>query len=493
MRAAVFVLPLLLLAACRSANQGALRELHPCQIDEGPPDAFCGQYKVFENRETRQGRTIDLKIVVAPALRRDPKPDPLFVFEGGPGGGAATLARYRIPLFRRFQTDRDIVLIDQRGTGHSNPLDCDIDEPDDDLATIDTYPIDRFRTCLERIKADTRLYTTPVAMDDVDEVRQHLGYQTINLWGGSYGTRAALVYLKRHEATVRTVTLDGVAPPDMRLPLYMARDGQRALDRLLDACAQDASCAKRFPNLRATVGALWTRLDGRPLVQFAHPRTGKPTTIHLSRRLVASIVFQSLYSPEVSTLLPQLLTDAGAGNFQGLLALAFSQDLPKGSMSEGMFLSVVCAEDMPRIAPDEIARESNGRFIGAAMFETRMKPCEFWPHGVIAPDYYEPVASNKPALIFSGADDPVTPPAWGDEVARHLTNARHITVTGAGHITITRGCVPELVGAFLDKADPKAVDPSCLSRQQRPPFFTDYTGPDVAAASQKANPAPKRP
>src|SRR5262249_14695479 len=148
-----------------------------------------------------------------------------------------------IPLFRRFETDRDIVLIDQRGTGHSNPLDCEDEHVDEDLSAIDTYPVDRFRACLERLHADTRLYTTPIAMDDIDEVRQHLGYGAITLWGGSYGTRAALVYLKRHEATVRTVTLDGVAPPDMRLPLYMARDGQRALDRLIDACAADPVCA----------------------------------------------------------------------------------------------------------------------------------------------------------------------------------------------------------------------------------------------------------
>jgi pimeloyl-ACP methyl ester carboxylesterase len=477
MRKAVLLLPVLL-AACQQTNQGAMQRLHPCRIDEGPPDAYCGQYSVFENRETRQGRTIALKIVVAPALRRDPKPDPLFVFEGGPGGGAATLAQYRIPLFRRFQTDRDVVLIDQRGTGHSNPLDCESDKTDDDIHDIDTYPIDRFRTCLERIHADTRLYTTPIAMDDIDDVRRYLGYDAINLWGGSYGTRAALVYLKRHEATVRTVTLDGVAPPDMRLPLYMARDGQRALDRLIEACAADAGCTQQFPALRSTVAKLWAQLDARPRVQFVHPRTGKPSTIAVSRRLIASIVFQSLYSPDVAALLPRLLTDAAAGNFQGLFALAFSQDLPKGAMSEGMFLSVVCAEDMPRIAPEEIAREASGRFIGAAMFETRMKPCEFWPSGTVAADYYAPVTSSKPVLVFSGADDPVTPPSWGEEVTQHLPNARHVVVPGAGHITIMRGCVPELVGTFLATADPRSLDPSCLSGQKRPPFFTSYTGPD---------------
>jgi pimeloyl-ACP methyl ester carboxylesterase len=469
----------LLVTGCHAVSKpAALDRLHPCAIAEGPPDAFCGRLPVFENRAARRGRTIDLKIVVAPALRRDAKPDPVFVFEGGPGGGAATLAQYRVPMFRRFQTDRDIVLVDQRGTGGSNPLDCAGGEPDeDDFRTIDEYPIGRFRTCLEKLDADPRFYTTSVAMDDIDDVRVYLGYRSINLWGGSYGTRAALVYLRQHEAAVRSVVLDGVAPPDMRLPLFMARDSQRALDRLLDDCARDAVCARQFPNLGQTVAALWARLASRPTVEFTHPRTGTPETLIVSQRLIASVVFQALYSPEVSALLPRLLTDAAAGHYQGLFALAFSRDMPKGSMSDGMFLSVVCAEDLPRVTADDIARESAGRFIGTTMFETQLKPCAFWPRGMVTDDYYSPVTSNIPTLIFSGANDPVTPPSWGDHVAEHLSRAKHFIVPGAGHITLTRGCVPELVAAFFDAASADHLDGGCLTSLTRPPFFTSYTEP----------------
>ena len=479
MRAVLVFAVLVMAAACQRAGQEALDRLHPCAIEEGPPDAYCGTYRVFEDRAAASGRTIDLKIVVAPALRRDPRPDPLFIFEGGPGGGAATLASYRIPMFRRYQTDRDIVLVDQRGTGASNPLDCTADDPDaDDLGSIDSYPVERFRACLEKLQADARLYTTSIAMDDIDDVRRYLGYESINLWGGSYGTRAALVYLKQHEGSVRSVVLDGVAPPDMRLPLYMARDGQRAFDRLIEACDRDAACRAAFPSLRATVDRLWTQLAARPTVAFAHPRTGKPVKVTASQRLVATIVFQSLYTPEITALLPQLLADAANGNYQGLFALAYSADLPKGAMSEGMFLSVVCAEDMPRIAPEDIARETSGRFIGSTMFDTRMKPCEFWPRGAVADDYYEPVASSKPVLIFSGEDDPVTPPSWGEHVRQTLQNARHVVVPGAGHITLLRGCVPRLVSTFLDEASVAGIDPACLGNLARPPFFTSYTGPE---------------
>ena len=478
MRAAWLILALSL-TACQRTPPSALDRLHPCTIEEGPTEAFCGQYSVFEDRSAKTGRQFGLKIVVAPALRRDPQPDPLFIFEGGPGGGAATLAAYRLPMFRRFQSSRDIVFIDQRGTGDSNPLNCEPEDRDEeDFSKADDYPVERLRTCLAGLKADARFYTTAIAMDDIDEVRRFLGYGLINLWGGSYGTRAALVYLKRHEDSVRSVVLDGVAPPDMRLPLFMARDGQRSLDLMLDDCAKDPACSKQFPQLRESVTAMFAHAAAKPKVAFVHPRTGKPAEIAVSQRLLASIIFSALYDPTITSLLPRLITDAAQGNYQGLLTLAFSRDLPKGAMSEGMFLSVVCAEDMPRIQPDEIVRESKDRFLGTAFFDTRMKPCEFWPKGAVTEDFYQPVVSSKPVLILSGADDPVTPPSWGDHVAQSLKNSKHFIVPGGGHGNTPHGCVPQLVAQFLDSASVSGLDPACIQSQHRPPFFVNYTGAD---------------
>jgi pimeloyl-ACP methyl ester carboxylesterase len=466
----------LALTACRRVET-AVDRLHPCTIEEGPSEAFCGQFKVFENRETNAGRQIALKIVIGPALRRDAKPDPLFIFEGGPGGGAATLARYRLPMFRRFQNDRDIVLIDQRGTGGSNPLDCEPEDRDDeDFSHVDDYPVERLRTCLAKLNADERFYTTSIAMDDIEDVRRYLGYGQINLWGGSYGTRAALVYLKNHESAVRSVVLDSVAPPDMRLPLFMARDGQRALDLMTEDCAKDAACGAQFPHLKDSVTAMFAQAASKPHVKFVHPRTGKSAEITVSQRLLAMIVFSALYDPTATSLLPQLITDAAKGNYQGLFALAFERDLPKGAMSEGLFLSVVCAEDMPHVSADDIAREAQGRFLGTGMFDTRLKPCAFWPKGAVPQEYYEPVKSNKPVLILSGEDDPITPPSWGEEVAHWLPNSRHLIVPGSGHISTPRGCVPKLMGEFLDRADARSLDATCISSQHRPPFFVNYTG-----------------
>ncbi|MGQ0737315.1 MAG: alpha/beta hydrolase, partial [Acidobacteriota bacterium] len=170
-------LVLVIAAGCAGGREpSALDRLHACASDEGPTDAYCGTYRVFENRQTRQGREIDLSIVVLPALGRDARPDPLFFLAGGPGQGAARMARPLRDTFRRVQAARDIVLVDQRGTGKSNPLDCrPADE--DSLAAInepDAVGLDRLRKCLAGFDADPGLYTTTVAMDDLDEVRAHL-------------------------------------------------------------------------------------------------------------------------------------------------------------------------------------------------------------------------------------------------------------------------------------------------------------------------------
>jgi pimeloyl-ACP methyl ester carboxylesterase len=487
----------LLAASCAAPDSSAIDRLHECAIEEGPAGAYCGTLAVHENRATRQGRQIALKIVVAPALRRDPAPDPLFVLAGGPGQPSATLAGEQLPMFRRFRVDRDIVFVDQRGTGESNRLGCDPAPDDlDEIASDDARTERRLKACLASYDADPRLYTTPIAMDDLDDVRAFLGYDQIDLWGGSYGTRAALEYLRRHEAHVRAVVLDGVAPADMRLPLYTARDAQRALDRLFADCAADAGCAAAFPTLADDTRALFARLEKeRPIVRGVHPRTGRPLELPIARRDAALVIFRALYVPEVASLLPRVLTDAAAGNYQALLALAF-QGAPEGDKRDiafGMHLSVVCAEDIPRIdAAARTAVETSG-FMGDAMFDAQYAACSFWPRGEVPERFYTPVTSDRPVLILSGADDPVTPPSWGELVAAHLPNARHIVVPGAGHITLSRGCVPQLVADFLADGSVGTLDPGCTSVLTRPPFFITPTGPVPApppAASDNGGPPP---
>jgi pimeloyl-ACP methyl ester carboxylesterase len=466
----------------------ALDRLHPCATEEGPTDAYCGTYKVFEDRATRQGRTVDLKIVVLPALGNEPHPDPLFFLAGGPGQGAAEMARPLRELFRRVQADRDIVLVDQRGTGKSNPLDCQSDE--DSLAGVNE-PLEssmaRLKECMDGLHADLRLYTTTIAMDDLNDVRQHLGYDRINIYGGSYGTRAALVYLRRHEPTVRSMIIDGVAPPDMRLPLFFARDAQRALDKLLADCEADEVCRGKHPRLSDRLRALVKELDAAPAkVRLTHPRTGIAEDVTVDGEFVVNVLFGALYAPLTSTLLPELIARAERRDFQSLLALAMANEGAADNMAIGMQMSVVCAEDFPRITPDQMERESAETVFTTHLMDARMKACEFWPKGEVDAAFYEPVKSAVPTLVLSGDLDPVTPPQWGESVLPHLANARHIVVPATGHGAIMTGCGMRIATQFINEGSAANLDTNCLHGLRRPPFFLTPAGPDPAGTKGAA-------
>jgi pimeloyl-ACP methyl ester carboxylesterase len=484
-RQLVALLPLAavpLACTIRDAPQ-AIDRLQPCTSGEGPADAYCGRLRVFENRASRQGRTIDLKIVVLPALGREAAPDPLFFLAGGPGQGAAQMGREIREIFRRVQISRDIVLVDQRGTGDSAPLACEDDT--DSLAALDEPEeavLARLRACLQAYDADPRLYTTSIAMDDLDDVRAFLGYARINLYGGSYGTRAALVYLRQHGARVRSAILDGVAPPDMRLPLYFARDAERALDKLVADCEVDPRCSAEHGGLGGRVRALVARLEREPArVRLTHPRTGVPEEVTIGAAFIANVVTGALYSPISASLLPALVGRAEARDFQGLVALAFLNERAARNLSLGMQLSVICAEDYPRVTPEDLARESSGRLFGRHLLAARIRACDFWPKGEVPSGYYEPVASSVPVLILSGDLDPITPPSWGEAVARHLPNARHIVVPGTGHGVIGTGCGVRLAREFIEEGRASDLDLTCAQSLKRAPFFLAPSGPDPTA------------
>ena len=472
-------------SCARAPQAAALDRLNPCSVDQGPADAYCGTLDVYENRAAGSGRQISLKVVLLPAIGSRVRPDPLFFLAGGPGQGAAQLADQVRQVFRRVLRDRDIVLVDQRGTGASNPLDCESDGGSlRDLTEADEAAMERLRRCLESFDADVRFYTTPIAMDDLDDVREYLGYRRLNLYGGSYGTRAALVYLRRHEAHVRSIILDGVSPTDMRIPLFAARDAQRALDKLLDACEADAACNAAYPGLGVRIRTLLSRLEtDPPRVKVVHPRTGAVEDVQVEARVVAGILFGALYSPVTASIVPVLVGHAEQNRFESLFALGLAGGNEAGTMSIGMQLSVLCSEDASRVAEADVARETAGSVFGAYLLRGQRKACEFWPKGDVPPDFYEPVASNVPALILSGDIDPVTPPSWGEAVAKYLPNARHVTVPATGHGVIATPCGARLVEAFLDRGSAQDLDASCVETVRRPPFFVSPAGPEPAPAA----------
>lgn len=480
----LFLCALLSLPACtRSADAGQGRKvaLKPCRLEGVGRQALCGTYEVWEDRAAKQGRKVPLRVVVVPALASSPEADPLVLLAGGPGQAASKVARMVMPVLDRIQRTRDIVFVDQRGTGDSRPLECEVVSPDAPLSQQfdDTFPEQKYRECLAGYDADVRLYTTPLAMDDLDEVRAALGYEKLNLWGVSYGTRAALVYLRQHPEHVRTVILDSVAPLSLLLPLYVPRDSQRAMELLLSHCEKDEACAKRYPELRSRFETLLAQLKEAPVkTRVEHPLTGVPEDVTITRTGLTAALRGLLYMPEAASLVPLVLDRATQGDWRPFIAIHQNMSAgASGNLSQGMFLSVVCAEDAPYIAEEAIVREAKSTWLGDSMVRDMLKPCAFWPRGELPKDYREPVKSDVPVLLLSGELDPVTPPSWAEEARRTLTNSLHVTLPGVGHGASSVGCARALMTDFVTRGTVTGLEPRCGDGLKRPPFFTSFAGP----------------
>ena len=452
--------------------------LEPCRLDGLGVEARCGRLRVFEDRDARRGREIELRVAVIPALAAAPRPDPLFILVGGPGQAATEAGAQLADALLAVRRRRDIVLVDQRGTGQSHALTCESDgeRPLAELLAPQS-DVDKARACQAGLDADTTFYATPLAMDDLDDVRAALGYEHINVWGGSYGTRAALVYLRAHPERVRSVVLDGSAPFALRLPLYVARDAERALGLLYADCERDVACNTRFPEARRRFSELLGGLGPSGAeARYEHPRSAAAESLHIDRAGLASVVRNLLYVPQLGALLPLAVEQALQGDFGTFIAAAdaFARGV---QISSGMFLSVVCAEDVPRFGASEVEEQTRGTFLGGDWLGEVRAACDAWPAARLPESYFEPVRSDTPSLLLSGNLDPVTPPSWGEQVARELSRSRHIVVPGAGHGASSLGCVPGLIADFLETLTPNELDASCVERLERPAFFTSVQGP----------------
>ena len=239
----------------------------------GSVAARCGHYRVRENRDDTQSKELQLHVAVIPALRLKPAADPLFILSGGPGQAASDFYLSAGPAFARIRRDRDLVIVDQRGTGRSNRLDCGM--PDDsEFVVLDQQKLQAaVRECLAALPGDPRYYTTSVAVRDLDDIRAALGYGTLNIYGISYGTRVAQHYMRRYPDRVRAAILDGVVPAEVALGPDIAIEAQRAIDITLQRCSRDAACAQQFPDVSAQFTALQARLSKEPVkLSIPHPR-----------------------------------------------------------------------------------------------------------------------------------------------------------------------------------------------------------------------------
>ncbi len=486
--------------------------LQPCWLDGVAQQVWCGVVPRPIDPAQPRGALIEVHFAVLPALARNRLPDPVFFLAGGPGQSAIDLAGSIGQLLSRLNNRRDLVLVDQRGTGRSAPLAC----PQPPLtapmaqAAGPVAQLARLQRCREQLQklpyGDLRQYTTPIATADLDAVRQQLGAERINLIGGSYGTRAVLEIMRQFPRTVRRAVIDGVAPPDMVLPAAASLDNQGALDAVFDACRAEPACQVRHPALKAAWQALLARLPQD--VRVRHPVTGTEEALNVSRELLLGLVRAPLYTPALTRALPQAISEAVAGRFGPLLALS-SAGAPRqrGQIAEGMHFSVICSEDVdpspgsatsPDPAPDTrtpaagqrsspsgarripaVARYSIPPQAGAdfrdSFASAYAQVCASWPKAALPAGYRKIPPASAATLVLSGGADPVTPPRHAERVVQALGPlARHVVVIQAGHGLLALPCLRDVVYRFIDAetdAEALKVDTGCAAGVPRPPAF----------------------
>ena len=459
-----------------------------CTVKGSDIQATCGSVSVVENPAKPNGRKLDIHYLVVPARADRKLPDPIFFFAGGPGQSATKLAWISNALFSKTSRRRDVVYIDQRGTGKSNGLQCPkgvsvmerlspamaADAKQKLLAEIDV--------CLKALeaKADLTQYTTTTAMADIDAVRAHLGYEQVNLYGASYGTRAALEYMRLYPTRVRTAVLDGVAPATIGMPLSFVADAKAAFSLVSSQCAADASCAtnvqQQLPGqtLSDAVIALAAKWDAAPRkAQVAHPHSGIMMPVQLTGEVALSTMFTSLYIPSMASMLPAIIAQAQADNVAPLLALLMSfHSGVTENMFDGMRYSVVCSEDASRATPELIAAQQKEPMFGKVLTQSFLEACSRWPKTKVDDVFYAPLKSTIPTLLLSGGSDPVTPPRHAQSIMAGLPNGKHLIATYLGHGVAHQGCGPDLLDQFYGAGNADKLDGACLNKLPRPLLFT---------------------
>lgn len=445
--------------------------LHACRVDGFAQQVQCGEVQRPLDPAAPNGKQIAVHFVVLPAMDKNKAPDPVFLLAGGPGQSAISVASYMQVVFDKLQRRHDLVFVDQRGTGKSAPLECPEQDDMEGIGQPD-YDVRFMMACLPTLQklpwGDLRFYTTTIAMQDLDSVRDALGYTTIDLIGVSYGTRAALEYQRLYPDHVRRTVLDGVVQPDQ---LLSDDDLQKVLVRLMDDCSTDARCHKAYPALAQDWARLLSSLPRQ--TTLTHPRLGTPLNVTVRRDDVLAWVSKVFYSPVSSAGLPHAIEAALDGNFNPLLTLSGAGALPgPGGIALGMHFSTVCAEEYDRLLATSSGDVNAGNDFGDRHRQTYLHVCRGWPRGTVSADFYTTPVSRTAVLLLSGGIDPVTPPWHADKVATALGPlARHIVLDHSGHGTLQQICMTDVATDFVNARDDRSardVDASCIRQIPRP-------------------------
>ncbi len=464
-----------------SRKLGSL-SFEPCSLTQGSESisAFCSTLQVPEDHSKPEGRKITLAISWLPA-KKEAEADPIFMLAGGPGQGARQGFIGTASAFEEARNNRHIILLDQRGTGDSSPLKCEDSKGNSAVVEGDDYSSEAAaafaKKCAESFagKVDVRHFSTADAVIDLDLARQAIGAAKINLVGISYGTRVAQQFAKKFPNSTRTVTIDGIAPMDLVLGQDHAKNLENSLDLQFARCSKDKACAQKMGNPRAQLNQLLSTLSKGPIpVRYRDAITGEWHESELTTGHIATLTRMLAYAPQTAALLPLQFSEANKGNVDSLMALSemLNRDI-SGMIMHGMQLSVMCGEDVLDLVIDPT---DQNLLLGTGLVEVMQAQCAVWPHKKRPDDFRKPLSSNVPVLILSGEFDPVTPPRYGDAVAKHLPNSKHIIVKGSGHNVLPVGCMPKIFATFLDTADAKKLDISCIDKLTYAPMFTGFYG-----------------
>ena len=410
--------------------------------------------------------------------------EPIFALAGGPGESSTASAPIFAQILEGVRRERDIVLVDLRGTGGSNPLHCPLPGSDADPQSYlgDLLPVAAVRDCAQRLDGAPGHYTTAEAAADLEEVRAALGHERIHLYGVSYGSRVVLAYLRNHPGRVRSAVLHGVVPTDMRIPLHYAEDAQRSLDLLLAECEANAACRAAYPGLREKLAAVERRLATAPVeTEIEDPKTKRRVRLRVTSDLFREEIRWRLYA-EGENVVPSYIQQASEGDFAALARSVLRQRraIAAGVISLGTLLSVTCTEDVPFFTPEEAERLAAGSFLGTSRVDQQVRACSVWPRGTLPEGFAEPVRSDVPVLLISGEHDPVTPPRWGERVARHLPRSRHVVFRRGSH-AVRSPCVRQILADFVARGTAEGLDTSCAD--QAPPVAFAVAAPPAPAAA----------
>jgi pimeloyl-ACP methyl ester carboxylesterase len=477
---------LLAASAVRGVAAPPALALTPCELEHplrlSVVAAECGVLRVPENPRQPDGRQIGLHVARVSAISRRKQPDPLFVLAGGPGAAAGAFYATVAGAFARILRERDIVLVDQRGTGGSNALECP--QPEDLFGRETEAEIEaRTRACLASLaaRADVAYYTTSLAVRDLEQVRAALGYELINLYGSSYGTRVAQHYLRHFPERTRSVILDGVVPVAQPVGPSTPLDAEAALENILRRCADDPACRERFGDPASDYHAVRAALRVSTVpISVRDPTTGDDRSFEFGADHLASVLRLLSYTSEYAALLPLVLHAAAAQEDYAPLAaqyLMVERDYAQ-AIAVGMHNSVVCAEDVPLFAAYAVDRARlASTYLGTRQLDGLAHVCRVWPRGEVDADLHAPLTSAAPALLLSGSDDPVTPPAFAHEAARGFTHHLEVVLEGFGHGQLTAPCVDRVMAEFVARGSVEALDVSCVRAARPQAFFTSLNGP----------------